>query len=338
MKVFVNNLKEYEAVDRKYLYKSTQEILEDKENEGLIPVICLNRYMFEKDKHVLNKYFRYDNHDLEIFHLPELTEEEYDLYVKFNKVKPDSQKLATASNYYKRKAQAWIVAGDLGIPVKLISFAGYNPNEDYYAFSDYYESVRYAEEDAFRENDNSKEVTSRELYIDMCSRKRSLDIELYKELDETCLKLVKLRLAMCFNVKGIVYLLKDILEFSHGFTENITTDQYEAMLAAKNKLTKMLEDKEMHMWILAGNNDYTLYCSDKTTRQIYIEEYRSILSAWAGRDAEEYYKDIIHNAEDKFQDLFYEKTIEDITCSSYIENRDVEEGEDEENKELVLAY
>ena len=71
--------------------------------------------------------------------------------------------------------------------------------------------------------------------------------------------------------------------------------------------------------------------------RLNIEEYRNIISAWTGRDAEEYYKDIIHNAEDKFQDLFYEKTIEDFTCS-YIENRDVEEGEDEENREVVLVY
>ena len=336
MKIFVNNLKEYEEVDKATLYKNVKEILEDEENEGLIPVVCLNRYMFSDNK-ILNKYFRYDNHDLEVFHLPELTEEEYDLFVKFNKVKEDSKKLATASNYYKNKALKWIISIDLDIPEKLISFKDYNYNEDYYAFSDYYESVRYAEEDAFRENDNSKDVKTSELYIDMCSRKYSLDYELYKELDETCLKLVKLRLAMCFNVKGIVYLLKDILEFSQGFTENISSDLRDAMLAAKNRLTKMLEDKEMLEWILAGNNDYTLYCSDKITRQIYIEEYRNIISAWTGRDAEEYYKDIIHNAEDKFQDLFYEKTIEDFTCS-YIENRDVEEGEDEENREIVLVY
>ena len=178
--VFVNNLEELKNVERNMYPRNIQEILDNEENNGMIPVVDLAPHLFEGDKKILNKYFRYNNHDLEVFHLPELTKEEYDLYVSLNKVKEDSKEFSKASSYYKNKAQKWVVARDLGIPEKLISFKDYNRDDLYYEFSDFYESVRYAEEDAYREDNNSKEITSKELYIEMCSRKRSLDIELYK--------------------------------------------------------------------------------------------------------------------------------------------------------------
>ena len=299
-----------------------------KENEGLIPVIDLHPAMFKGNYEVLNKYFRYDNHDLEIFHMPELTEEEYNEYIKNNKVKgEDNQVFETASAYYKKKAQQNIISKDLGIDLKLLSFKGYNSNELYYTYGDFHTSVDFAENEWYREEDNDM-PTSKELYIDMNGHKNELDIDLYEELEKVCLKLIKLRLAMIFDVKKIVYILKDILEYTNGFAENVTTEQNNMLVSAKNKLEKMLNDKELTEWIKAGNTDYTLYAECEDTRRLYIQEYHSILGALAGRGGEAYYKGIIHNEIDKYEDLLFEEDIEDISVS-YIENRD-NEGVDEE--------
>ena len=306
---------------------SFREIL--KENEGVIPVIALHPAMFKGNYLVLDKYFRHDNHDLEIFHMPELTEEEYNEFVKVGKIKGEENLVfETASAYYKKKAQKYIISKDLGLDLKILSFAGYNTNELYYTYSSYSDSVRYAEEEWYREQDNEM-PTSKELYIDMCGHKNTLDMDLYKELETVCLKLTKARLAMIFEVKKIVYILKDILEYTNGFAENITAEQSNSLVAAKNRLTKMLEDKELIEWITAGNTDYTLYAECEDTRSIYIKEYHDILSAWTGRGGEAYYKPGIHNEIDKYENLFFEENVDDISVN-YIENRDNEGVEEEE--------
>ena len=300
-----------------------------KEFEGVIPVIALCPEHFKGNHKVLNKYFRHDNHDLEVFHMPELTEEEYTEYIKENKVKgEDNQVFETASAYYKKKAQHYIIAKDLEISLKMLSFKDYNTNELYYTYSSYSDSVRYAEEEWYREEDNDM-PTSKELYIDMCGHKNTLDMDLYKELETVCLKLTKARLAMIFEVKKIVYILKDILEYTNGFAENITAEQNSSLIAAKNRLEKMLNDKELVEWIKAGNTDYTLYAECEDTRSIYIKEYHDILSAWTGRGGEAYYKSVIHNEIDKYEDLMFEENVDDISVS-YIENRDNEGVEEEE--------
>ena len=71
--VFVNNLEELKNVERNMYPRNIQEILDNEENNGMIPVVDLAPHLFEGDKKILNKYFRYNNHDLEVFHLPELT-------------------------------------------------------------------------------------------------------------------------------------------------------------------------------------------------------------------------------------------------------------------------
>jgi hypothetical protein len=134
---------------------------------------------------------------------------------------------------------------------------------------------------------------------------------------------------MIFEVKKIVYSLKDILEYTNGFAENVTAEQNSSLIAAKNRLEKMLSDVELVEWIKAGNTDYTLYAECEDTRDIYIKEYHDILSALAGRGGERYYKDIIHNELDIYEDLFFEENVDDISVS-YIENRDNEGVEEEE--------
>lgn len=321
------NSEDLKKVEECNLYRTFTDIMND--NDGEIPVIDLNPNLFKGNNEVLEKYFRYDNHDLEIFHIPELTDEEYNKFVKNNKVKGESnQVLETATAYYKKKAQLYIISEDLGIPRDKLSLEGYNSNELYYAYSDFHASSRYAEDEAYRESEDDM-PTSKELYIDMNGHKNSLDYELYDELNSICLKLIKKRLAMLLDVKKICFILKDILEYTNGFAENINADQVRALQGAKRKLTDMLSNKELVEWINAGNNDYTLYAECEETRKDYIKEYHDMISVWTGRGAEEYFKDVIHCENDKYEDLFFVEDIEDM-CVSYIENRDSEGDENEE--------
>ena len=53
-------------------------------------VVGLSRKDFEGNSKILNKYFRYNNHDLDRFHLPEISEEDYTKFVNNNRIKNEN--------------------------------------------------------------------------------------------------------------------------------------------------------------------------------------------------------------------------------------------------------
>lgn len=314
--------------------------------DDLIYVVDLDPRMFLDNYEILNKYFRFKDHALDRFHIPELTEEMYDKYIcSFYNVKSHNLKLDTASDYYKRKVILKMISEDLGISEYDLSLKEYLWEDKYYECTDWDDNIRYLE-DLFREESKDRnDITAKELYISSeCCRKCNVDMELWNELYTICVEAIQLRIAMIFEIPGILSNLVNILEYTDGFSNFATQSQVNSLYAIKERLLKMFQSKELIAWIKEGNNDYTLY-AEGNTRNDYISTYRNMLKKLEGlRPSDDsaivYYKDIIHNDIDKLEKEILEGNgFTELEVLGYLDRIVSDEEDSEESEEeLVLAY
>ena len=235
-----------------------------------IDITELSDTMFTGDNYILNKYFFYRDHSLDRLHCFNITEEEYANAINSLVKKPTNEtdlKLESASLYWKKKIFAIIIAEDLGLNPRRIDMSEYIHNPEYYEMYDFDDNRRYLE-DKFREEEH--EVPT---YTD---RTCVVDKTLLKELHETCILLIKNRLAMIFDVYSVLISIDDIRKYTDGFNTNCLKYQMDTLYSHKARIQKILADKETVAWIKSGNNDYTLYANGDTL-EMYISEYHKII-------------------------------------------------------------
>ena len=285
---------------------------------------CSDKY--EKNiQQFLNIFFHVNfvnnSHNVDIFHFPEDKFEE--LYesiiskVPQKTVKESNQHYSTATSYMKMKARKYLVQAlmiELGLidMDTQISFEEYKFNEDWYYYSDYYDSQEWVEYDKFR---NPEDKTG--LYDLNTKECDSLNpagfinpMELRELRDYLLLFLYKRIIMQVPGAEGAFGLYKNLSNKEH-----YTKDEVESIRSLNNKFNKFVEkfivnkeekdlknrklysfeEENLYKW-LKENNDYTLYVKKyktykneknkeylrRSTCQAYIETYHNAIGSIYG--------------------------------------------------------
>lgn len=334
-------LKEMNDMEKESFYIENPEFSLPVSTDGKVYVIDLHPRMYQGDSYVLNKYFRNNNVDLDRFHIPVLDKGTYESIIKeFRNVKPNNLVFETATDYYKKKVITRMISKDLGISEYDLSLQDYKWDEAWYMFSDYDDNLEYMEDRFKEESKDRNEITTMDLYFGSeCPRKHVVDTDLWNEIYKFCIDCIKSRIAMIFEIPGVISMLQNILEYTEGFSNFATRSQVETLQGIYNKLLKYCQDKELIAWIKAGNNDYTLY-SKGSTKSDYIRTYRNMLKQLEGMSPSDngaitYYADIITNDIDLLEYEFLEDSqdVEYVVCN-FIDKKLYEGGEDQDSSEF----
>lgn len=278
------------------------------------------------------KYFRHDNRDLNRLHLPAMTAEVYNPIAneEFTNVKDKANlKFETASGYYIRKAQIYVLAYDLGVSPKLLDSSNYIWNEDYYIHSNFLINLHIAE-DLFREREvDQREASAYTVYISQDAKNTTTDVELWNELYNFCYTAIITKKAMLLQkVQQCLSFLVSILEYSCGFTENITSAQSAGMRSYKQFFTELLANKDALAFI-KGTNDIEIFAKNDATHKDYVETYRSLIRSVSGCTGEEIvkYKSELMYVYDEYLDELTAKELdaEDILSGAYLNNESSED-------------
>ena len=235
-----------------------------------IDITELSDTMFTGDNYILNKYFVFRDHSVDRLHCFNISNEEYSNAINSLFKKPENPvdlELDTASSYWKKKIFAIIIAEDLGLNPKRIDMSEYIHNPDYYEMYDFDDNMRYLE-DKFREEEHELPT-----YTD---RTCVVDLDLIDDLYDFCIRAVKERIAMIFDIYSILLAIEDIRKYTDGYSTNSLKYQMDILRSHKSRIQKIINDKETLDWLKAGNNDDTLYANGKTTK-MYIAEYHKII-------------------------------------------------------------
>ena len=253
--------------------------------KGLHPVSELVRKDYLDNPKILNKYFRYDNHDIEIAYIPA------------------SVGIAT-------------VRADFNDP-KLYKDKDYNPKDIENWTSDKLYLNLDASDDAFRDNDNdNRNKSGYEIYIQDEVSDTSLPQETFEELYRFCIKAIKKRLVMLLDAEKVVDQLVNILKYTNGLSSNCTSFQASNLINTKKALSNKLHDKKLQEFIKT-NNDFSVFAKDELTRNDYIETYQRVLRKLTNiTDSNlDFIRDIISNKEDNLEDEIIANDLEKETIS-----------------------
>lgn len=231
----------------------------------------------------LRKYFRNGNTDLDRFHIPEITAKQYEEIAKtfkrtarFNEA---NLKFETATDYYIRKARVQALADELGVKPSFIDLKDYTWDESWYTV---FNTMRQADavEDAWRENeDDYREWSANKIYIDLEAKHSAMDYQLYDALHSFCYNAIINRKAMLFcKVDKCLNFLHSLVEYTNGFSENVTGSQLATLRSYMDFFTDILRDKEA-VEFLKNTNDIEVFGNNEETRKDYIETYRSMLKS-----------------------------------------------------------
>ncbi len=246
---------------------------------------------------VLNKYFRFENHMLDRFHLPDLTEDEYENEIGFYKnVKPRNQKFKTASDYFKRKVQMNIVLRDLGIEgyseeyrracrkqaADRLSLKGYRGSPELFEFPSWEDNMYWLREEKYLQDmfdPDNKYPSLKELYIDSDPYRSTDYIDIFTKCWNLVKKLVKYRLIMITGADSLIFGLCNLLKKTDGLQGGASKGQIASLEKYYKEIKNITDNKEVSEWVTQGNNDYTLYVlnGDSTTAKDYVETYQKIL-------------------------------------------------------------
>lgn len=253
--------------------------------KGLHPVSELVRKDYLDNPKILNKYFRYNNHDIEIAYIPA------------------SVGIAT-------------VRADFNDP-KLYKDKDYNPKDIENWTSDKLYLNLDASDDAFRDNDNdNRNKSGYEIYIQDEVSDTSLPQETFEELYRFCIKAIKKRLVMLLDAEKVVDQLVNILKYTNGLSSNCTSFQASNLINTKKALSNKLHDKKLQEFIKT-NNDFSVFAKDELTRNDYIETYQRVLRKLTNiNDSNlDFIRDIISNKEDSLEDEIIANDLEKETIS-----------------------
>lgn len=266
-----------------------------------IDIAGLKPEQFAGNWYILNKYFRNNNHDLDRFHLPELSKEEYEALAPKVGAKGANLVFETASQYYKRKMRVYAAARDLHVPAKLLDTSSYYWDERMYLMSNFYDNLRYVEE-LYRENDD-RCTSAWDAYVTRDYMTQRVDKDLVEELYSFCVKAIKTRKACLIGkVDTCLGMLLSLGEYTCGGAFNATKAQVATLLSYKKHFEKMLNDEETKEF-LKQYSDFDVL--DKTD---YIESYRKLLQLLngVGELDKRYFKVMIHNDNDALEDALLE--------------------------------
>lgn len=277
-----------------------------------------------------SKYFRHNNKWLDRLHMPEPSPEEYaDTAAQIFSKQANSAtafSIYTASDYYIKKVKIAILARDLGVPVKQLYTHDYIWNEDYYIHSNFLINMDIAE-DLFREReDDYRELTAWNVYVDRDAVKHSVPEELWNGLYNFCFTAITIRKAMLLHkVQQCLGCLMSMLESTEGFSINTTSAQIATLKSYAQFFTELLNDKSYKEFLIA-HNDVDVFAKCDATSKDYVETYRTMLRQLirgSGEDLEFFRRDM-SKVEDPCLELILAKDLdpEDCLSGSYISNED----------------
>lgn len=279
------------------------------------------------------KYFRAYNRELDRLHLPAMTKEVYEPIAneEFNNPKMDKAnlKFETASSYYIRKAQIFVLACDLGVSPKSLDSSNYIWNEDYYIHSNFLINIDIAE-DLFRESgDDWRDASAHTIYVKQEPRSNAVDTALWNQLYKLCYKAIVTRKAMLLSkIPQCLSFLISVAEYTNGFSENCTGAQTATLKSYTQFFTELLNDENASAFI-KSTNDIEVFGAYEATAKDYVETYRVMLrrmSSCAG-DQLIAFKQDLSLVEDPYIDLILAEDLdpEDFLSGGYLENESDEE-------------
>ena len=286
------------------------------------------------------KYFRANNRSLDRLHLPEMTAEVYNPIAQeeFNNPKMDKANLhfETASEYYIKKARLFVLACDLGVKLSALDSSNYIWNEDYYIHSHFLINIDIAEELYREEGTDEREASAYTVYIDREPKNCSADTALWDTLYRLCFKAIVSRKAMLLGtIDKCLSFLQSVLDYSNGFSENITGIQRATLEKYCAYYTTLLTDESFKEFSTV-NNDVSFFADNEATHKDYVETYRSLLRSLVRCSGEELenLRDIVSMIEDPYIDEILAKDLdpEDFLSGGYLENEDGE-FEDSDSEE-----
>lgn len=296
-----------------------------------IDITKLTREDFDTPE-LRGKYFRANNRSLDRLHLPEMTAEVYNPIAQeeFNNPKMNKANLyfETASEYYIKKARLFVLACDLGVKPSILDSSNYIWNEDYYIHSNFLINVDIAEE-LYRENEvDEREASAYTVYVKQDPKSCSADTALWDTLYKLCFKAIISRKAMLLgNIDRCLSTLQSIVEYTNGFSENITSVQRATLEKYCAHYTALLTNEEFKLFSSA-NNDITLFADNISTHRDYVETYRSLLRSLVKCSGEELetLRDVVSTVEDPYIEEILAKDLdpEDFLSGKYLENEDGE--------------
>lgn len=229
----------------------------------------------------LVKYFRNGNTALDRFHIPEITAEKYEeiakTFKRTSRFNEANLKYATATDYYIRKARVQALADELGVKPSFIDLTDYTWDENWYTV---YSTMRQADaiEDAWRDNeDDYREWSANKIYIEMEAKHNAMDYQLYETLYHFCYIAIVNRKAMLFcKVDKCLSFLHSLIEYTNGFSENVTGAQLAIMQGYLSFFTELLENEEAQAWLMS-TNDIEVFGNNEALHNDYVETYRGML-------------------------------------------------------------
>lgn len=286
---------------------------------GNIKISALTREDFADRPEILNKYFRHNNRDLDRFHIPDITPTRYEELVgdpkKLKNIK--NAKLETATKYYVDKIKLASVAKDLNCSVKQLDLTDYIWDERYYVCYSFLENIDIVD-DWYRDHgeDSRYSNTAYEAYISEDPRVGVTDMELFNNLYSFCISAIKQRKVMLLGkVDKCLGMLRNIIEYTYGFTENPTQQMLATMKSYQTYFEELLKDSDMKEF-LKDNNDITVYGSDERTHSDYVETYKTVVKSLVSGSDEDIktFTDILTGIEDPY----LEEILEEQSEVSYI--------------------
>lgn len=284
----------------------------------------LKRSDFADKPEVLNKYFSHNNKELDRFHIPEITAEDYNKIVStLKKVKESNKLFKNASQYFKDKVTLMSIAEDLGCKTADIDLSDYIKDERYYLYSNFIENIMRVD-DLFRENGSDYgKMSAIDAYIKNEPRKALVDIELFDNLYSFCIKAIITRKVMLLSeVENCINVLIGIVDYTNGFTTNCTAMQNAQLRKYNRFFTDLLSDTEFKEF-LKEHNDMTVYCNEDTISD-YINTYKKVLKKLSGiaEDTElEYFYSMLNMTDDPYIDYIcgeYDKTEEETVYAPFM--------------------
>lgn len=297
-----------------------------------IKIAALTRKICDKAP-VLLKYFRVGNVELDRFHIPEISAERYEEIAKEFKRTPKfnelNLKFATATEYYIRKARVIALAKDLEVSPSLIDTTGYYWDENMYTEYNFWHNVDVVEDAWREEGEDLRYANSWTVYIDMDAKSALLDTDAFNMLYNFCYTAMITRKAMLlFKVDKCISLLQNIVEYTNGFSENVTAAHSAAMRSYITFFTDLLTNSDASKFI-RENTDVTVFAEKDATHNDYVETYRAMLRALTrcGGDELEFFREEMSKVDDPYLEelLNIAEDPEDWLSGSYLNNEDGEE-------------
>lgn len=270
-------------------------------------------------REILDKYFVNNKGYLsKTFHVPSLTREVYESVVAtLRNVSEVNQDFTTASDYYKRKVLAIIIAKDLGVSPKNIDFTGYAFDENWYKLTSEELELEYMEE-LFRESEKNSR-SAKNLYIDE-DDSQDLPLDLFNALYKFCIKAICRRIAMTLEIEGCFSTLLGIMKSTNGFSSNATSAQVDALKGFTQHFIRILQDEEVKKFILE-HSDIDIFDKNDVVAT-YQKLFRMFSDIREG--SLDYCKDVFHNEKDIYEDEIlaneYLLVEESVTHENYDED------------------